>query len=92
MKNDQTAKCISGKRVFPTRELAEGALIEAHIRYTYNQGAGPMSVYQCEDCGRYHLTSSGPMNPRLAELFANGKIRAERDANQWMGRIKNKGR
>jgi hypothetical protein len=85
-------KCISGKRVFISKEIAEEALIEAHIRYSYKDGTGPMSVYQCEDCGQYHLTSNGPMNPRLAELFKDGKIQTEKEAHQWMKQIKNKGR
>lgn len=83
-------KCISHKKVYPSQEIAEEALIEAHTHYHYAPGGGPVAVYRCEDCGYYHLTSQGIMNARLASSMANGKLGRDREANQWLNRIKKK--
>lgn len=82
-------KCVSNKKVYQTRELAEEALIEAHSQFEY-KGGGPIAVYQCEDCGYFHLTSKGQMNQRLADLLKEGKIGRAREANQWLHKIKRK--
>ena len=82
-------KCVSNKRVYLTQELAEEALIEAHSQFEY-KGGGPIAVYPCEDCGYFHLTSKGPVNPRLAELLKGGKIQRAREANQWLHKLKRK--
>ncbi|MEY4929700.1 MAG: hypothetical protein RI909_424 [Bacteroidota bacterium] len=81
-------KCVTGKRVYHSEQLAEDALIEAHIHFNYNAGGGPVAVYQCEDCGEYHLTSRSPMNTRLAELLANGTIRKHKEASRWQDKFK----
>ena len=82
-------KCVSNKKVYQTRELAEEALIEAQSQYEY-KGGGPVAVYQCDDCGYFHLTSKGPMNQRLADLIKSGKIGRAREANQWLHKLKKK--
>lgn len=81
-------RCISGKRVYATQQIAEDVLIEAWTRYNYNGNTGPVSVYQCDDCGNYHLTSRGPMNERLAKALGEGKIRQEKEARRWEERFK----
>lgn len=75
-------KCASGKRIYLTEALAEEALIDAHSRNHYS-GTGPIAVYQCEVCSYFHYTSKGPMNKRLAEAIASGKIKLQRQANDW---------
>lgn len=82
-------KCVSNKKVYPSKEIAEEALIEAHSQFDY-KGGGPVSVYQCEDCGYFHFTSKGPMNQKLAELIKYGKLNRSREANQWLNKIKRK--
>ncbi|HEU5289326.1 MAG TPA: hypothetical protein VFU05_01710 [Cyclobacteriaceae bacterium] len=82
-------KCVSNKRVYQSKELAEEALIESHSQFEH-RGGGPIAVYQCEDCGYFHLTSKGQMNQRLAELIKEGKIGRAREANQWLRKIKRK--
>jgi hypothetical protein len=72
--------------------VAEEALISAWIAFDYPPGTGPISVYQCDDCKSYHLTSMGPMNKRLEEYLATGKIEKNKEANKWLDRIKNKNR
>ncbi len=71
-----------------SKELAEEALIGAHTAYDYAGGQGPIAVYQCEDCGEYHLTSRGLMNERLAQYIADGKLKLEKEANRWLGKFK----
>ena len=74
--------CPTGKRVYPTEVIAEEALIDSHSRNNY-AGTGPVAVYQCEECGYYHFTSKGPMNKKLAEQIASGKIKLQQQASQW---------
>lgn len=81
-------KCPSGKRLYLTQVLAEEALIEAHIQFDYRQGNGPIAVYQCEDCDAFHLTSKGTVNPRLAQLLADGKIQKQKEALKWQAKWK----
>jgi hypothetical protein len=83
-------KCISHKRCYLAQEIAEEALIEARANFDYGKGNGPVAVYRCEDCGYYHLTSSGTMNNRLAESIKSGKIQLQKEANKWIGKMKKK--
>ncbi len=81
-------KCVSNKKVYPSKEIAEEALIGAHTQFEYKVGSGPVAVYQCEDCGNFHLTSRPPMNQKLEQLINEGKIQRQKEANQWLNRIK----
>lgn len=81
-------KCVSNKKPYPSKEIAEDALIEAHTNFEYARGSGPIAVYLCEDCGYYHLTSHGQMNEKLASLLKDGKIQRQKEANQWLNKIK----
>ena len=83
-------KCVSGKRVYGSQELAENALIEAWTRFDFAADNGPVAVYRCDDCGEYHLTSRAPMNPRLSQAIAEGKIRRQKEADRWMDKFKRK--
>ena len=83
-------KCISHKRVYPTQEIAEDALIEARTHFDYAAHQGPIGVYQCEDCGHYHLTSKGPVNNKLSQFLGNGKIDRQKEANHWLDKLKHK--
>ena len=83
-------KCVTNKKIYPTREIAEEALIGAHTRFNYGTGGGPVAVYECADCGRYHLTSRGPMNEKLAGQLANGKIKLQKEADMWENKWKKK--
>jgi len=49
-----------------------------------------VSVYQCDDCGYFHLTSSGPMNERLSDSLKDGTITRLREANKWIEKWKRK--
>lgn len=80
--------CSSGKRAYKTFELAEEALIAAHINYQLGKGKGPIGVYLCEDCSLYHLTSQGTINPRLEKLIKDGEIQKQKEANWWEERTK----
>ncbi len=81
-------RCITGKRGYASPELAEEVLIEAWTRYEYKEGQGPIAVYQCDDCGHYHLTSRGPMNERLAASLADGRVRKQKEARRWEDKLK----
>lgn len=83
-------KCSSHKKVYPTQEMAEDALIDARIHFDYAAHGGPIAVYKCEDCGNYHLTSKGTVNQKLATLIANGHLKRQKEANQWLDKLKKK--
>ncbi|HEX5169176.1 MAG TPA: hypothetical protein VFW11_08365 [Cyclobacteriaceae bacterium] len=80
--------CVTHKRMYASRELAEEALIAARIRFNYPHGEGPIAVYQCEDCGQYHLTSKGVMNERLAKFIQEGKLKLHKEAGFWSDKLK----
>jgi hypothetical protein len=80
--------CITGKRPYPTQAIAEDALIEAHMQYDYGKSTGPVGVYLCEECGKFHLTSQGVMNERLAQLIKEGKIKLAREAGKWADKFR----
>ena len=75
--------CVTAKKMYPSQEIAEDALIEARTQFEYKENQGPIGVYQCEDCGYYHLTSKGKMNDRLATQLKDGKIKLQKEANRW---------
>lgn len=80
--------CSSGKKIYTSQPMAEDALLEAWIRFNVKEGNGPIAVYQCEDCGNYHLTSKGPMNEKLAKYLAEGKMKRDQEARWWEDRLK----
>jgi hypothetical protein len=85
------AGCVSGKKMYATQEQAEDVLIHAWSTYEYAPGRGPVAVYKCDDCRQFHLTSSGEMNPRLAEQIRDGKIKLQKEANRWLDKFKKRG-
>ncbi len=76
--------------MYASQEVAEDVLIEAQTRFDYRPNSGPIAVYQCEDCGQFHLTSKGPMNERLAKALAEGAIKRQKEANRWLDKFKKK--
>ena len=83
-------KCSSGKRMYVTEQMAEDVLVETWTRFEFVGNNGPISVYRCEDCGQYHLTSRGPMNERLSKALAEGKIQRQKEADRWLEKWKRK--
>ena len=83
-------RCITGKRVYQSEQIAEEVLIEAWTRYNYKTDQGPVAVYKSDDCGQYHLTSRGPMNAKLASALAEGKISKQKQARQWEEKFRRK--
>ena len=80
--------CVSGKKMYSTQEIAEDVLIESRSKFEYTRGTGPIAVYRCDDCGYYHLTSKGPMNEKLSQYMASGKINLDQEANRWLNKFK----
>lgn len=85
------AKCVSGKRMYASQSIAEEVLIETQTRFEYGAAGGPIAVYQCEDCGQFHLTSKGPVNEKLSQALAEGKIRRQKEADKWSDKWKRRG-
>ncbi len=80
--------CPTTKKMYPSLEIAEDALIEARTQFDYKPNQGPVGVYLCDDCGYYHLTSQGKMNEKLATQLKDGKIKLQKEANQWLDKLK----
>jgi hypothetical protein len=78
--------CTTGKRSYLTYELAEEALIGANINF--NTEKGPVGIYQCEDCGQFHLTSKGAINKRLEQMQKEGEIQKQKEAKWWEEKFK----
>lgn len=83
-------KCITHKKVYPSVEIAEDALIDAQTNFDYASRTGPIAVYHCEDCGYYHLTSKGTMNQKLKQFISEGKIKRQKEANRWLDKLNRK--
>ncbi len=80
-------KCPTHKRIFLNHDQAVEALVGARILYGYSDGNGPVSVYKCDECGHYHLTSKGTVNETLQKHIRDGKIDLEKEANRWLRKI-----
>ena len=74
--------------MYASKELAEDVLIETWTRFDFNANNGPVSVYQCEHCGQFHLTSRGPMNEKLSKAIDEGTIHRLREANRWTDKFR----
>ena len=83
-------KCVTGKKVYLTHDQAEEALIGARTRFDYTDGHGPVGVYKCDDCSYFHLTSKGSVNTRLSREMKEGKIDRQKQADEWLRKLKHK--
>lgn len=81
-------KCVTGKTIFESKELAEEALVQNHIRNNHREGSGPVNVYQCRDCFNWHFTSQGATCPLLLDSDVMQRIERERRAIDWEYRLK----
>lgn len=72
--------------------LAEDALIAAWASHNYSLPHAPVAVYQCDDCGLYHLTSKGEMNKSLSEMISSGKMQKMKEAERWTDKLNRKGK
>ncbi len=78
------SKCKS-KRAFDTEDLAVEALIQTHIRFENTTVTG---IYNCMDCGLWHVTSKSEVDVRLQEAIDSGYIKKERNAFNWEQRLR----
>ena len=74
------SNCASKKIEYLSKELAEDALIDQHVRKNFNAGDGPLNVYLCDHCHHWHLTSSGNLNGRLKQELESGKLKLKQRA------------
>lgn len=75
-------RCPTGKNGYYLESEVQEALIRSHIRFA--QAA--KSYYQCHDCGEYHLTSQGELNPIISEPQIKARIKREQQEQEWGGR------
>lgn len=84
--------CSTGKKSFQTESIAEEALLSAWTMYNYPPDKGPIAIYVCDECGTYHFTSKGTMNPKLSAMLADGTLTRQKDANAWLDKINKRGK
>lgn len=73
------------KRSYLTEALAVTALQEVRGRFELNQST---TVYQCQDCGAWHLTSKGDMHPSLKNYLNSGEAKKQREAEYWERKLR----
>ncbi len=73
------------KRSYLSEELAITALLEVRGRFEMNSS---VTVYCCEDCGQWHLTSKGDIHPQLKVFLQSGKINRQREAEYWERKLR----
>ena len=81
-------KCVSGKVVHYSEQSALEALVQNHIRFYHNDNAGPVNVYECRDCGYFHLTSSGSKHPLLDDPEVKKRIKLEKQSLHWESKLR----
>ncbi|MFK7952491.1 MAG: hypothetical protein AB8B73_06565 [Ekhidna sp.] len=81
-------KCVTGKTVYETAEIAEEALIQNHIRNNHRVGSGPINIYECRDCHHWHFTSQGNLNQQLENPEVIQRIKQERRVREWEFKLK----
>lgn len=72
--------CPTNKKIYFTEEIAVEALIQARIRFDSNTAT---SVYLCDDCNNWHLSSRGVMNAKLKEAIKSGNLEHEKKKLDW---------
>lgn len=77
--------CPTHKKCYPTEQIAEEALIQARIRFDSNTAS---SVYQCEDCGEWHMSSKGELNAKLKQAIDSGELENEKKKLDWEERYR----
>lgn len=80
--------CVTGKKQYESKELAEEALVAHRSRYVFRENSGPIAVYQCEDCGEWHFTSHGPVSEVLKSSETQQRIKAQHDAGYWEHKLR----
>lgn len=73
------------KRSYLSEELAVTALLEARIKFDANTST---TVYCCDDCGQWHLTSKGSVHPRLASALKSGSVNKHKEADYWERKLR----
>ena len=73
------------KRSYLSEETAVTALLEVRSRFAMNSS---VTVYLCENCGQWHLTSRGQLHPKLAALLNSGEINRLREAEHWERKLR----
>ena len=73
------------KRAYFSESIAIDALIEARTRFESNTAT---TVYLCDDCGQWHLTSRGELHPDLARQIQDKNFNREKEAHHWQKKMK----
>lgn len=74
-------KCVTNKKQFYSEQEAIDALIRTRVIFPTNTSK---TIYLCDDCNTYHLTSTGDIHPRLLEMINNGELDKEIRHYEWL--------
>ena len=75
--------CTTGKKGFYTEYEVQEALIYSHIRFL----KAANNYYLCDECGKYHLTSQGGLNPLFNDPKVQERIKREKQHQEWNARF-----
>lgn len=76
--------CPTHKYEYYNQALAEMALIDQHIYKGFDPHQGPQDVYECDQCGAWHMTSkSSQRNEKLQEVMDSGELKRKQEASRW---------
>ncbi|MGL4631616.1 MAG: hypothetical protein ACRCVT_10460 [Leadbetterella sp.] len=76
-----------GKKSYQNEEIALDALVQNRILNVYSSAK---TIYRCDECGLYHLTSKGEIHPILHKKMGSGSIQKESEAKSWEEKLKRK--
>ncbi len=76
--------CTSRKIIYYSEQDAKEALIRLHVKY---QNSSTRTFYTCDQCGYFHLTSSGEIDDALKEAQQTKKIDQLSEADYWIRKL-----
>ncbi len=80
--------CVTGKRQYDTEQQALDGLISARSKAFFRENSGPINVYECDDCGAWHLTSKGAQHPILSDAGIQKNIKDQHVSDYWERKLR----
>ena len=76
--------CPSKKIIYYSEQEAKEALIRIHVKY---QNSATRTFYTCDQCGHFHLTSSGEIDDTLKQAQQAGRIDQLSESEYWTRKL-----
>ena len=76
-------KCSTNKKQYYSEQDALDALIRTRVVFPSNTAK---TIYLCDDCNSWHLTSTGEFHPTLLMMMKNGDLEKEIRRYEWLNK------